>query len=202
MTDSVFNLTVDDNKIAVVTIDVPGEKMNTLRDSFADDLKALLAQAKEHAVKGMVFISGKSDNFIAGADVKMLDNVQKREDALAISELCHQAFFDMKKLPYTTVSAIHGAALGGGLEFALACDYRVGTDSDLTKIGLPEVQLGLLPGGGGTQRLTKIVGIQKALEWMLTGKQIRPKQAKKAGVLGFILCGYCLLPRNSCFKEE
>ena len=183
MTDSVFNLTVDENKIAVVTIDVPGEKMNTLRDSFADDLKALLEAAKQESVKGMVFISGKSDNFIAGADVKMLDSVQKREDALAISELCHQAFFDMTKLPYTTVSAIHGAALGGGLEFALACDYRVGTDSDMTKVGLPEVQLGLLPGGGGTQRLTKIVGIQKALEWMLTGKQIRPKQAKKAGVL-------------------
>ena len=183
MTDSVFNLAVDENKIAVVTIDVPGEKMNTLRDSFAEDLKALLAEAQEHAVKGMVFISGKSDNFIAGADVKMLDSVEKREDALAISELCHQAFFDMAKLPYTTVSAIHGAALGGGLEFALACDYRVGTDSEITKIGLPEVQLGLLPGGGGTQRLTKIVGIQKALEWMLTGKQIRPKQAKKAGVL-------------------
>jgi 3-hydroxyacyl-CoA dehydrogenase/enoyl-CoA hydratase/3-hydroxybutyryl-CoA epimerase len=183
MTDSVFNLAVDENKIAVVTIDVPGEKMNTLRSSFADDLKALLEDAKSQNVKGMVFISGKSDNFIAGADVKMLDSVQKREDALAISELCHQAFFDMTKLPYTTVSAIHGASLGGGLEFALACDYRVGTDSDLTKIGLPEVQLGLLPGGGGTQRLTKIVGIQKALEWMLTGKQIRPKQAKKAGVL-------------------
>lgn len=180
MTDSVFNLTVDENKIAVVTIDVPGEKMNTLRDSFADDLKALLEAAKQESVKGMVFISGKSDNFIAGADVKMLDNVQKRENALAISELCHQAFFDMTKLPYTTVSAIHGAALGGGLEFALACDYRVGTDSDMTKVGLPEVQLGLLPGGGGTQRLTKIVGIQKALEWMLTGKQIRPKQAKKS----------------------
>ncbi len=99
MTDSVFNLTVDVNKIAVVTIAVPGEKINTLRARFAADLKALLAQAKEHAVKGMVFISGKSDNFIAGADVKMLDSVQKREDALAISELCHQAFFDMKKLP-------------------------------------------------------------------------------------------------------
>ena len=178
MTDSVFNLAVDENKIAVVTIDVPGEKMNTLRDSFADDLKALLTQAQEHAVKGMVFISGKSDNFIAGADVKMLDSVEKREDALAISELCHQAFFDMKKLPYTTVSAIHGAALGGGLEFALACDYRVGTDSDLTKIGLPEVQLGLLPGGGGTQRLTKIVGIQKALEWM--AKEFAAKKKPQA----------------------
>ncbi len=183
MSDSVFNLAVDEHNIAVVTIDVKGEKMNTLRSSFADDLKALLEEAKQQAVKGMVFISGKSDNFIAGADVKMLDSVQQREDALAISELCHHAFFDLQNLPYTTVSAIHGAALGGGLEFALACDYRVASDSDLTKIGLPEVQLGLLPGGGGTQRLTKMIGIQKGLEWMLTGKQIRAKQAKKAGVL-------------------
>ena len=83
MTDSVFNLAVDENKIAVVTIDVPGEKMNTLRSSFADDLKALLEDAKSQNVKGMVFISGKTDNFIAGADVKMLDSVQKRDDALA-----------------------------------------------------------------------------------------------------------------------
>ncbi len=182
MTDSVFSLEIEDG-LAVVTIDVPGEKMNTLRDTFADDLKALLDDAKQQAVKGMVFISGKSDNFIAGADVKMLDNVEKREDALAISELCHRAFFDMKKLPFPTVSAIHGAALGGGLEFALACDYRVCSNSDMTKLGLPEVQLGLLPGGGGTQRLPKLVGLQKALEWMLTGKQVRAKQAKKAGLV-------------------
>ena len=182
MTDSVFSLEIEDG-LAVVTIDVPGEKMNTLRDTFADDLKALLDDAKQQAVKGMVFISGKSDNFIAGADVKMLDNVEKREDALAISELCHRAFFDMKKLPFPTVSAIHGAALGGGLEFALACDYRVCSNSDITKLGLPEVQLGLLPGGGGTQRLPKLVGLQKALEWMLTGKQVRAKQAKKAGLV-------------------
>lgn len=93
MTDSVFSLEIDEQKLAVVTIDVPGEKMNTLRDSFADDLKALLDEAKQQSVKGMVFISGKSDNFIAGADVKMLDNVEHRDDALAISELCHRAFF-------------------------------------------------------------------------------------------------------------
>lgn len=97
--------------------------------------------------------------------------------------MCQQAFFDMKKLPFPTVSAIHGAALGGGLEFALACDYRVCSDSDITKLGLPEVQLGLLPGGGGTQRLPKLVGLQKALEWMLTGKQVRAKQAKKTGLV-------------------
>ncbi|MGO2477493.1 MAG: fatty acid oxidation complex subunit alpha FadJ, partial [Pseudoalteromonas sp.] len=104
MTGSVFSLEVDDKSIAVVTIDVAGEKMNTLRDTFAEDLNALLDDAQKQSVKGMVFISGKSDNFIAGADVKMLDSVQKHEDALAISELCHRAFFDMKKLPFTTVS--------------------------------------------------------------------------------------------------
>ena len=183
MTDSVFSLSVADDGVAVVTIDVPGEKMNTLRSSFAEDLKTLLKDAQAQAVKGMVFISGKSDNFIAGADIKMLDSATSREDALALSEMCQEAFFDMKKLPFPTVSAIHGAALGGGLEFALACDYRVCSDSDITKLGLPEVQLGLLPGGGGTQRLPKLVGLQKALEWMLTGKQVRAKQAKKTGLV-------------------
>ncbi|MBQ4809964.1 fatty acid oxidation complex subunit alpha FadJ [Pseudoalteromonas luteoviolacea] len=180
---SVFSYELNSHKVALVTIDVPGEKMNTLRDSFADELIEILEQGKSDDVTGMVFISGKSDNFIAGADIKMLDNANTREDALRLSEMCQQAFFKMKALPYPTVAAIHGAALGGGLEFALACDYRVCTSDDKTKLGLPEVQLGLLPGGGGTQRLPKLVGIQKALEWMLTGKQVRAKQASKAGLV-------------------
>ncbi|OHU87644.1 MULTISPECIES: fatty acid oxidation complex subunit alpha FadJ [Pseudoalteromonas] len=180
---SVFSYELNERRVAIVTIDVPGEKMNTLRDSFAEDLLAILKQGRDDNITGMVFISGKSDNFIAGADIKMLDSAKTREDALALSEMCQQAFFTMKKQPYPTVAAIHGAALGGGLEFALACDYRVCTDSDITKLGLPEVQLGLLPGGGGTQRLPKLVGIQKALEWMLTGKQVRAKQAKKSGLV-------------------
>ncbi|KZN44852.1 fatty acid oxidation complex subunit alpha FadJ [Pseudoalteromonas luteoviolacea] len=180
---SVFSYELNSHKVALVTIDVPGEKMNTLRDSFADELLEILEQGKNDDVTGMVFISGKSDNFIAGADIKMLDNASTREDALRLSEMCQQAFFKMKALPYPTVAAIHGAALGGGLEFALACDYRVCTSDDKTKLGLPEVQLGLLPGGGGTQRLPKLVGIQNALEWMLTGKQVRAKQASKAGLV-------------------
>ncbi|KZN61483.1 fatty acid oxidation complex subunit alpha FadJ [Pseudoalteromonas luteoviolacea] len=180
---SVFSYELNSHKVALVTIDVPGEKMNTLRDSFADELLEILEQGRNDDVTGMVFISGKSDNFIAGADIKMLDNANTREDALRLSEMCQQAFFKMKALPYPTVAAIHGAALGGGLEFALACDYRVCTSDDKTKLGLPEVQLGLLPGGGGTQRLPKLVGIQKALEWMLTGKQVRAKQASKTGLV-------------------
>ncbi|CAM4198408.1 fatty acid oxidation complex subunit alpha FadJ [Pseudoalteromonas maricaloris] len=180
---SVFSYELNDHKVAIVTIDVPGEKMNTLRDTFADELLEIIAKSKQDDVTGMVFISGKDDNFIAGADIKMLDSAKTREDALAISEMCHKTFFKLTDLPFPTVAAIHGVALGGGLEFALACDYRVCTEDSKTKLGLPEVQLGLLPGGGGTQRLPKLVGIQKALEWMLTGKQVRPKQAKKAGLV-------------------
>ncbi len=183
MSESVFDFSVNEQNIAVVTIDVPGEKMNTLRASFVDDLNAVLKQALESQVKGLVFISAKSDNFIAGADINMLDNAKTRDDALYLSQTCHSVFADMVKLPFPTVAAMHGAALGGGLEFALACDYRVCSDASNTKLGLPEVQLGLLPGGGGTQRLPKLVGIQKALEWMLTGKQVRAKQAKKAGLV-------------------
>ncbi|MCG7555631.1 fatty acid oxidation complex subunit alpha FadJ [Pseudoalteromonas sp. Of11M-6] len=180
---SVFSYELNDHKVAIVTIDVLGEKMNTLRDTFADELLEIIAKSKQDDVTGMVFISGKDDNFIAGADIKMLDSAKTREDALAISEMCHKTFFKLADLPFPTVAAIHGVALGGGLEFALACDYRVCTEDSKTKLGLPEVQLGLLPGGGGTQRLPKLVGIQKALEWMLTGKQVRPKQAKKAGLV-------------------
>ncbi|QPB83798.1 fatty acid oxidation complex subunit alpha FadJ [Pseudoalteromonas rubra] len=180
---SVFSYELNSHRVAIVTIDVPGEKMNTLRDSFADELLTILEQGRNDDVTGMVFVSGKDDNFIAGADIKMLDQAKTREDALRLSEMCQQAFFKMQKLPFPTVAAIHGAALGGGLEFALACDYRVCSDDDKTKLGLPEVQLGLLPGGGGTQRLPKLVGIQKALEWMLTGKQVRARQAKKTGLV-------------------
>ncbi|MEO2266852.1 fatty acid oxidation complex subunit alpha FadJ [Pseudoalteromonas sp. YIC-656] len=183
MTESVFKFELNDEQVGIVTIDVPGEKMNTLRASFAAQLDEVIKTANENKVKGLVFVSAKPDNFIAGADINMLDNANSHEEALALSTTCHDAFFELAKLPYPTVAAIHGAALGGGLEFALACDYRVCSDSDITKMGLPEVQLGLLPGGGGTQRLPKLVGIQKALEWMLTGKQVRAKQAKKAGLV-------------------
>ncbi|MEI4548888.1 fatty acid oxidation complex subunit alpha FadJ [Pseudoalteromonas spongiae] len=191
--NSVFDFKVNDDNIAIVTIDVAGEKMNTLRDSFVDDLNAVIKQGVEQNIKGMVFISGKPDNFIAGADIKMLDNAKTRDDALYLSQTCHSVFADLVKLPFPTVAAMNGATLGGGLEFVLACDYRVASDATNTKLGLPEVQLGLLPGGGGTQRLPKLVGIQKALEWTLTGKQVRPKQAKKAGLVDDVVPNSVLL---------
>ncbi|SHI08850.1 fatty acid oxidation complex subunit alpha FadJ [Ferrimonas marina] len=184
MTDKTFTWQKDADGIALITMDVPGETMNTLRDSFNDEVRALLAEiGADSEVKGVVLTSGKPDSFIAGADIGMLDACETAEDVEALSRSGHQTLAALSDLSVPVVAAIHGPCLGGGLEVALACDYRVCSNSDKTLIGLPEVQLGLLPGGGGTQRLPKLVGVAKALDMMLTGRQLRHRQAVKMGVV-------------------
>ncbi|GGZ04674.1 MULTISPECIES: fatty acid oxidation complex subunit alpha FadJ [Shewanella] len=184
MTEKTFDLNVRDDGIAVMTMDVPGETMNTLRAEFVPEMTELLAQIRaDQRIKGLVVISGKKDSFVAGADIAMLDACDTRDKASELSAAGHQVFGELEKLEIPVVAAIHGACLGGGLELALACHKRVCTDDGKTMLGLPEVQLGLLPGSGGTQRLPRLIGIAKALDMMLTGKQIRPKQALKMGLV-------------------
>ncbi|GAB1620197.1 fatty acid oxidation complex subunit alpha FadJ [Agarivorans albus] len=183
MEQQTFTLTIEEN-IALLKIDVHGETMNTLKAEFGPELDAILDDlASQSQLTGMVVYSGKADSFIAGADIGMLDSCDTAADAQKLSQDGHKVFARLAKLPFPVIAAIHGPCLGGGLEVALACDYRVCSNDDKTSLGLPEVQLGLLPGGGGTQRLPKLVGIQKALEMMLTGKQLRPKQALKSGLV-------------------
>ncbi|OCW96457.1 fatty acid oxidation complex subunit alpha FadJ [Alishewanella sp. HH-ZS] len=186
MTDTVssFSLSIRDDKVAVITMDIPGESMNVLKASFADEIDAMLKQlANDSTLKGVVFISGKKDSFIAGADISMLDACQTAEQAETIAAMGQQMFDRLEQLRLPVVAAIHGPCLGGGLELALACHARVASSSPKTVLGLPEVQLGLLPGSGGTQRLPKLVGVQKALDMILTGKQVRAAQAKKLGLV-------------------
>ena len=179
-----FTTSINDDNIATITIDVIGETMNTLRAEFAGELEIVLSDLENNsALKGVVIISGKSDNFIAGADITMLDDCQTVADGLAISQMGQRMFDRINALKVPVVAAINGPCLGGGLELAMACDYRVCTNNSKTVLGLPEVQLGLLPGSGGTQRLPKLVGIAKALDLMLTGKQLRAKQALKIGLV-------------------
>ena len=179
-----FTLNRQDNGIAVLTMDVPGETMNTLRAEFGPEICEMLAEIKSDAsIRGVVIISGKKDSFVAGADISMLDACATAEDARELSKQGHEVFLALESLSIPVVAAIHGACLGGGLELALACHQRVCTDSKKTMLGLPEVQLGLLPGGGGTQRLPRLVGIAKSLDMMLTGKQLRAKQALKLGLV-------------------
>lgn len=181
---SIFSLEVKDNGIAVVTMDIPGESMNTLRAEFAPEIRDVLGKiSNDSSVKGVVVISGKKDSFIAGADISMLDACNTAEEAEELARTGQQLFDELENFKIPVIAAIHGACLGGGLEFALACHGRVCTSADKTQLGLPEVQLGLLPGSGGTQRLPRLVGLQKSLDMILTGKQLRAKQALKMGLV-------------------
>lgn len=153
MTEATFTLSINDG-IGIITMDVPGERMNTLRESFAGELRALLAEIRNNpAIKGLVLCSGKPDSFVAGADVRMLERCTSAEAAAALSRAGQDIFTELERLELPLIAAIHGPCLGGGLELALACHGRVCSDADITRLGLPEVQLGLIPGSGGTQRL-------------------------------------------------
>ncbi|MGL4515738.1 MAG: fatty acid oxidation complex subunit alpha FadJ [Shewanella sp.] len=183
-----FKLTRRDDGIAILSMDVPGETMNTLKAQFGPEISTLLTQIKaDPLIRGLVLISGKADSFVAGADISMLDACNTAEDAKALSQQGHVVFNELASLNIPVIAAIHGACLGGGLELALACHQRVCSDDGKTVLGVPEVQLGLLPGGGGTQRLPRLVGITTALDMMLTGKQIRPKQALKMGLVNDVV---------------
>ncbi|WP_028768351.1 fatty acid oxidation complex subunit alpha FadJ [Shewanella fidelis] len=182
--EKTFNLSRREDGIAILTMDVPGETMNTLRSEFGPEISDVLAEVKsDSSIKGLVLISGKKDSFVAGADISMLDACDTVEDAKLLSQQGHVVFNELENLSIPVVAAINGACLGGGLELALACHQRVCSLNSKTMMGLPEVQLGLLPGGGGTQRLPRLVGVTKALDMMLTGKQLRPKQAVKLGLV-------------------
>lgn len=185
---SAFELIKQESGIAHLVMDVKGDTMNTLKAEFGDEITQVLADIKsDTSLKGIVLVSGKADSFVAGADVNMLAGCESKEEVLEIALQGHAIFDQLVNLHIPIVAAVHGACLGGGLELALACHGRVASDSPKTVMGLPEVQLGLLPGGGGTQRLPKLVGIQKALDMMLTGKQLRAKQALKAGIVNDVV---------------
>src|SRR5690606_6258431 len=144
---------------------VVGESMNTLKIEFAEQIEQVLQQIKaNNSIKGVVLISGKSNSFVAGADITMLAACENAADAQAIAQSGQAMFQQIEDMSQTFVAAIHGPALGGGLELALACHYRVCSDSDKTQLGLPEVQLGLLPGSGGTQRLPRLISVQQAMK--------------------------------------
>src|SRR5690349_24470457 len=142
--------------VATVLYDVPGEPVSTVRDTFQRDFEEAFGRLSEAAsVKAIVIASAKPDSFVVGADVEMLARVKTATEATALARGGQQAMQRLSDLGKRkpVVAAIHGAALGGGLELALACTYRVASDSSKTQLGQPEVQLGLIPGAGGTQRL-------------------------------------------------
>ena len=172
--------------VAIIRLDNKSQKMNTLSPALQDEAKMLWKElTSKHDVKAAVFISNKPDNFIAGADIGMLAAKKKAGEEDSLRAVClsgHAMFDELKGSGVPFVAAIHGACLGGGLEWAMKCDARVASTSPKTKLGLPEVKLGLLPGWGGTYALPKLVGLTEALPMILQGKEVRPDKAKKIGL--------------------
>jgi 3-hydroxyacyl-CoA dehydrogenase/enoyl-CoA hydratase/3-hydroxybutyryl-CoA epimerase len=192
--NSAFELEVLENGIGIIRIDVPDETMNVLKAEFGEQVTAVLDEVDaNNKIQGLVLISGKDNSFVAGADVSMLDACETAEQVKEIAQLGQNLFDRIEAMKIPVIAAINGPALGGGLELAMACHGRVASDNVKTVLGLPEVQLGLLPGSGGTQRLPKLVGLQKSLDMMLTGKQLRAKQALKAGLINDLVPNSILL---------
>ena len=170
--------------IAVITFDLPNESVNKLNRAVKDEFVALVTRLeRDTTVQGAVLISGKPDVWIAGADIEEFLQLKTAADAERLSRDGQMLLDSLERLRVPIVAAIHGACLGGGLETALACRYRIGTDHPKTILGLPEVQLGLIPGAGGTQRLPRRIGLTNALDLILTGKHVRARKALQLALI-------------------
>ena len=186
-----FTFSIDDN-VAIALFDRAGEPVNTLGPAVFEDFVSVIDRIEgDPGIKAVVFGSAKKGNFLAGADLRFFETLTDPDEAAdAIREL-HALFARIEALHTVhakpVVMAIDGACLGGGLEFALTGSMRIAADHNKTQLGQPEVQLGVLPAGGGTQRLPRIVGIAAALDMILTGRSLRPYKAHKIGLVDEIV---------------
>jgi 3-hydroxyacyl-CoA dehydrogenase/enoyl-CoA hydratase/3-hydroxybutyryl-CoA epimerase len=170
--------------IAVVVLDLKGHPVNVISRAVKDEFIACFAALADDArVKGVAFLSGKQDNFIAGADIEEFVQLGSAAEAERLAAEGQEMLERVARFPKPVVAGIHGGCLGGGLEFALACHYRVATDHPRTQIGLPEVQLGILPAAGGCQRLPRLLGARAALDMILAGKLERAAKAFRLGIV-------------------
>uniref|UniRef100_U5EW00 Trifunctional enzyme subunit alpha, mitochondrial n=1 Tax=Corethrella appendiculata TaxID=1370023 RepID=U5EW00_9DIPT len=176
------------DNVLVVTLDSPNVKVNSLGEEVSAEFESVLKELETNsAVNSAVIISGKPGCFVAGADISMLEKCKSVAEATKISHEGQIMFNKIAKSHKPVVAAINGTCLGGGLELALACHYRIATKSKKTGLGLPEVMLGLLPGAGGTQRLPKLTSIPTALDLALTGKTVKADRAKKLGIVDLLV---------------
>lgn len=181
-----FHLTIDD-RVATLTFDSPGEKLNTFTREALLELERRIGElerlAGEGAISSIIFASAKEGNFIAGADIKLIEALTDEREAREAAAAGQALFNRVQDLPVPTMAAINGSCVGGGLELALSCDYRIAASDRRTKIGLPETQLGVLPGWGGTFRLPRTIGWIQATKMILAGSTMDADRALKIGLV-------------------
>src|SRR5690554_3395963 len=185
---NIFSTEIDSNGLAVLTWDDPSGPVNSLAkaavEAYAQALETLL---KDDKVKGIVLTSGKKE-FIVGANLHEIQTMeQDAQILLNFVKNLHQLMRLMEQGGKPIVAALNGTALGGGLEIALACHHRIAADNPKAVFGFPEVNLGLLPGGGGTQRLARMLGIQAAMPWLLQATQAKAKEAQASGLINAVV---------------
>jgi 3-hydroxyacyl-CoA dehydrogenase/enoyl-CoA hydratase/3-hydroxybutyryl-CoA epimerase len=174
---------VGDDGIVVLTFDREGSSANALSREVLDELDTIVERLAIENPRGVVIHSAKPSGFAVGADIREFVEYAQTGTVLANIENGQRVFENLARLPCPTVAAIHGACMGGGTELALACRQRIAVDDDATKIGLPEVMLGIHPGWGGTARLPRLIGAPDALPAMLTGKPFNARRAKAVGLV-------------------
>ena len=179
---SVTFVPADAAGVARIVIDRPDDRVNAIDLRLMEDLAAAIAAARDARPRGLVIASGKADQFVAGADLSLLRGTSQADIEKA-SRSMQRVLDELAALPFVTVAAINGAALGGGLEIALACDTRIAADAPNVRVGLTETRLGLIPAAGGTQRLPRLIGLPRALDMILTARQLTAKRALRAGVV-------------------
>jgi len=182
--------------LGIIEFDVAPEAMNTWTKEAIEEFNALTGDLEKATdLKGVIFLSGKPENFHAGANLNLLTEMKDAEETAKALDVFHSMFKRLGALPYPTVAAIHGHCLGGGLEFALACSARIAKESKTTLIGLPECSLGIFPGGGGTQRLPRLIGYG-AIELILKGKILPAAKAHGLGLIDLLVA-----PDGDLLKE-
>jgi 3-hydroxyacyl-CoA dehydrogenase/enoyl-CoA hydratase/3-hydroxybutyryl-CoA epimerase len=177
----------DFENLAWITFDQAGQSQNTLGRETVEELDAIVtaleAAARDKSIRGAIVLSAKETSWIAGADIREFETMTTEAEVLNVVHQVTALFDRVEKLPIPVVAAIHGFCLGGGLEFALACHYRIATREDRTRIGLPEVKLGIIPGLHGSARWVRQAGPMQAMPNMLAGRMLRPSAARAAGAV-------------------
>jgi 3-hydroxyacyl-CoA dehydrogenase / enoyl-CoA hydratase / 3-hydroxybutyryl-CoA epimerase len=183
MSNTAWVYAQESDGIGLLTLDVPGQSANTLSSTVLQQLDAVLQTIEGAPPRGLVIRSGKKSGFIAGADINEFATLTSEQEALVLIQRGQRLCDRIAALQCPTVALLHGFALGGGMELALACKYRVGVDDGKLSLGLPEVQLGIHPGFGGTVRAVRLIGVRPAMDMMLTGKTIRSDKALRMGLV-------------------
>lgn len=193
---------VPQGDIAIVEFDLVGEKVNKLSTPVMTRLKEVVEELGKSSYKAVIFKSNKNKIFIAGADIEEIKGLTTKEAVEAAVSAGQEIMNMVEDLPMPTIAAINGACMGGGCEFTLACDYRIATDDSSTKIGLPEIQLGILPGFGGCVRMPRTIGLQAALDIILAGKSVNSKKALKLGLVDKVVHQNLLMEQATKWARE